>query len=81
MVIAITGSNGLLGQYLIRTQPRTGFDGIAESNLHKIVELPRKVLDVSNFSQVLEVLFKIQPDIIIHCAANGNVDDVENNPG
>jgi len=79
MVIAITGSQGLLGQYLIKTQPVTIFDGVALANDHNIIELTRKQLDVSNFSQVLEVLFKIQPDIIIHCAANGDVDDVENN--
>lgn len=79
MVIAITGSRGLLGSYLIKTQPKEGFDGMGASNRHQIIELPREVLDVSNFAKMIDVLFKTQPDIIIHCAANGDVDDVERN--
>ena len=79
MVIAITGSKGLLGKYLIKTQPQDTLDGMASTSLHKVIGLTRKDLDVSNFAQVLEVFFKMQPDIIIHCAANGDVDDVENN--
>ncbi len=79
MVIAITGAKGLLGKYLIKTQPQDQLDGMASTGLHKVIGLTRKDLDVSNFAQVLEVFFKMQPDIIIHCAANGNVDDVENN--
>lgn len=80
MVIAITGSKGLLGKYLIKTQPQKQFDGMAWATQHEVIGLTRKDLDVSNFAQVLEVFFKMQPDIIIHCAANGDVDDVENNP-
>jgi len=79
MKICITGSQGLLGKYLIKTQPVEVFEGVASVNEHKIIALTRKDLDVSNFSQVLEVFFKLQPDLIIHCAANGNVDDVETN--
>lgn len=79
MKIAITGSKGLLGQYLIKEQPIEMFDGVCMANKHQIVELTRDILDVSNFAKVLEVLFKIQPDIIIHCAANGDVDNVESN--
>jgi len=79
MTIAITGSKGLLGKYLIKTQPHEVFEGVIVKNEHKIIALTRKDLDVSNFSQVLEVFFKLQPDLIIHCAANGDVDDVEEN--
>lgn len=79
MVVAITGVRGLLGKYLIKTQPQEQLDGMAWGGRHKVIGLTRKDLDVSNFAQVLEVFFKIQPDIIIHCAANGDVDDVENN--
>jgi dTDP-4-dehydrorhamnose reductase len=79
MVIAITGAKGLLGQYLIKTQPKQIFEGVIQANEHEIIELNRWDLDVSDFSKVLNVLFKIQPDLIIHCAANGDVDDVENN--
>lgn len=79
MRIAITGSGGLLGSYLIKEQPTEIREGMLQSNEHTIHALTRKELDVSKFDEVLEVMFKIQPDIIIHCAANGDVDSVEQN--
>ena len=88
MKITITGASGLLGKYLLSTQPiKDTPEGIVEYE-HEITPCYRNnkikggiKLDVSNFAEVVEVLFKAQPDIIIHCAANGDVDSVEQNPG
>lgn len=86
MKILISGGSGLLGKYLIQTQPQKDFEGLGQEFEHEITACYRDhringiKLDVSNNSEVLDRLFTIKPDIIIHCAANGDVDDVENNP-
>jgi dTDP-4-dehydrorhamnose reductase len=54
MVIAITGAKGLLGQYLIKTQPKQIFEGVIQANEHEIIELNRWDLDVSDFSKVFD---------------------------
>ena len=78
--IVITGSKGLLGKYLISTQPldNNAPEGIIQP-LYEVIPTDRKSLDVSSFENVLTYLFKVKPDIIIHCAANGDVDSVEEN--
>ena len=77
MVILITGVKGLLGKYLIKTQPLKDCpEGVCDP-LHEVIPCGREDLDLND---PISKLFKIQPDIIIHCAANGDVDSVENNP-
>jgi len=87
MKILITGASGLLGRYLLRTQPIS--EGAPEGVLdyvHDVVPcyytniIEGIQLNVSNKESVLNTLWEIQPDIIIHCAANGDVDSVEKNP-
>jgi len=73
MIVAITGAKGLLGQYLLKTQPNK-VEGVIDP---VVVPCDRQMFDVSNFAKMLEVFFRIKPDIIIHCAANGDVDSVE----
>jgi len=84
--IVITGGSGLLGKYLLKTQPMISpAEGCFEPE-YEITPCYRNnkidgiKLDVSNFSNVIDVLFTIQPDIIIHCACNGDVDNVEEHP-
>lgn len=66
--VAITGANGQLGQELVRC-----FKGLN----YTIYPLGKEDLDVTNHDQVDRIIQKIQPDIIIHCAAFTNVDQSE----
>jgi len=89
MKILITGASGLLGRYLLKTQPlRNDVPEGGQQCEHTIfpcylnhpIENGVKV-DVSKRAELFYTLLEIQPDLIIHCAANGDVDDVEDNPG
>ena len=85
-LIAITGSSGLLGSYLLKTQPVID-EEYGQSYNHKVVPLYNRhpveggvQLDLSDRDKVIRTFFDINPDMVIHCAANGNVDSVESNP-
>jgi len=84
MIIVITGASGLLGRYLLKTQPQKEFEGMGLINEHDIIPCYRNNPIPNGFkldlSDPIKQLFEIEPDLIIHCAANGDVDDVEQNP-
>ncbi|WP_296622956.1 NAD(P)-dependent oxidoreductase [Marivirga sp.] len=82
MKILITGSNGLLGQKLVNL--------ITEQNKHDLIatargknRLPKESvyifesLDITNEQEVMDVVGKYQPDVIINTAAMTNVDQCE----
>ena len=83
MKILLTGSNGLLGQKLVALiAPESGFDLVATSrgkNRLPADELDYhyQSLDVTDKSQVMELISKHRPDAIIHTAAMTNVDQCE----
>lgn len=83
MKILISGASGLLGSYLLKTQPIEQSEGVAVSNLHEIVPCywnnPIKGVRL-NLLDPIKQLFEINPDVIIHTAANGDLDSVEKNP-
>lgn len=69
MKILITGAGGQLGYDLIRVlSPR-----------HEIWAMKKKDLDVTNEGQVMEVIQRIKPNVIIHAAAYTSVDLAEDN--
>jgi dTDP-4-dehydrorhamnose reductase len=80
--ILITGSNGLLGQKLVElliTQPSIetyatakGENRLPFQNGYHYLEM-----DISNASQVEQIVAAIRPDVIIHTAAMTNVDQCE----
>lgn len=82
--ILLTGANGLLGQKLVELIPtQEGYDLIATgrgenrnpvSEDHKYEYLK---LDITDKSQVMEVISDIKPDFIINTAAMTNVDQCE----
>ncbi|MFT6716622.1 MAG: dTDP-4-dehydrorhamnose reductase [Saprospiraceae bacterium] len=83
MKIFITGSNGLLGQKLIANIQKLTPDVkiIAASKgvnrLTSLVGFKYYDLDISNESEVLQVVEKECPDVIINSAAMTNVDQCE----
>lgn len=82
MKILITGSNGLLGQKLVTL--------ITEESKHELIatargknRLPKESgyifasLDITNEQEVMDVVGKYKPDVIINTAAMTNVDQCE----
>lgn len=80
--ILITGSNGLLGQKLVKLIHESGeYKLIAtargENRVKKVVGFTYASMDITNADQVHAVFDKYQPDYVIHGAAMTNVDQCE----
>ena len=82
MKILITGSNGLLGQKLVKLLLEKEVEVIATSRIgnrlpysHKLLQF--EVLDITEPDRVNEVLAIHRPDVVIHTAAMTNVDQSE----
>lgn len=82
MKILITGSNGLLGQKLVKLISGNGVDQLIATARGKN-RLPTAEgyeyisLDITNRQEVLEVMCNENPDVVIHTAAMTNVDTCE----
>ena len=79
--VLITGSSGMLGKDIVDEMlNRNEFDIYGISRSQKInSRIKEYVCDLVDFKRVKEILSEIEPDIIIHCAANVNVDSCEKN--
>ena len=83
MKILITGSNGLLGQKLVQLILDKGEDQlIATARGENRLPYPEEnyvfdSMDITDRSQVLQVIEKYKPEVIIHTAAMTNVDQCE----
>jgi len=82
MKILITGSNGLLGQKLVKqllTDKKHQFLATAkgENRLISISGFEYKTMDITNKQQVFDVIESYQPNCVIHTAAMTNVDQCE----
>ncbi|HUA64863.1 MAG TPA: NAD(P)-dependent oxidoreductase [Alphaproteobacteria bacterium] len=69
----ITGSNGLIGNYIVRTAPKFG----AQWWLRP---LTRAQFDLLDFASIEREFKKDQPRLLIHCAAISSVADAQRNP-
>ena len=80
MKILITGSNGQLGNEL-QDIIRKGYSEIGEVSEQiksaKVIAVDVDKFDITNESQVNEVITMEKPDIVINCAAYTNVDGCE----
>ena len=68
MRILITGVNGQLGYELSR---------VLRDDNHEIIGTTREIMDITDFTKVREVITRIEPDMVIHCAAYTAVDKAE----
>jgi dTDP-4-dehydrorhamnose reductase len=74
--VLIIGGSSLLGRYLVQTKPKSY---ITESTWYTNPADCNYQLDVTNKSQVSYIFDRVRPDLVIHCAAIGNVDFAEQN--
>jgi dTDP-4-dehydrorhamnose reductase len=84
MKILITGSNGLLGQKIVKLCLKKGYDFLATSNgENRNQDCPSHLylpLDITNLENIQTVFSEFIPTHIIHTAAITNVDYCEINP-
>jgi len=84
MRVLISGANGLLGRHLIHSHgPESDVLGIVRSkgSVGTQIDCNTRVLDLTQFSGVKQVLDAFAPEVIIHTAAEGRVDAVQNRMG
>ena len=83
MNILITGSNGLLGQYLVRDLANEGYKIIAtgrgNNRLPEYAGVKYISLDITDKAAVFESVENNKPDIVIHAAAMTQPDACELN--
>ena len=66
--IIVTGANGQLGSAIVKLFKQHKID---------VIGTDRAMMDITNKAQVFEVVKKINPQVIIHCAAYTAVDKAE----
>ena len=69
----ITGSGGLIGQYLMHSAPRWAADWDVRGVTHAD-------LDLTHFARVEAALNALRPSAVIHCAAISRTKDCEQHP-
>lgn len=87
MKVLVTGANGLLGQHLIKQLLDKGYTvvgtGKGDARLHLEGYADRysyRTLDVSDASDVQEVMDDEKPEVVVHAAAMTQVDECELHP-
>jgi len=82
MRVVVTGATGLLGKYLMTRGDHTiDFHGISRNDwrVGSGPECAFHPVDITNSVKLFETLDLINPEVIIHAAAEGGVDAVEGN--
>ena len=80
----ITGVNGMLGSFVVQELMRDGqayeIYGLGRNNANEFIPASQYYeLDLLNFAELSKVLIDTDPEIIIHCAAEVNLELCENN--
>jgi dTDP-4-dehydrorhamnose reductase len=79
--VLITGASGLLGANLSKHYaPKAKTIGWYSTNPVSIVNVKTERVDITDHVAASRILVRIQPDLIIHCAAATNVEWCEKNP-
>lgn len=74
----ITGGSSLLGRALLDTKP-IGYEVDSTWYTNHVSSTVSHQLNVTDKSQVRYIFDRVQPNLVIHCAANGSVDFAEKN--
>lgn len=82
MKILVTGSNGLLGQKLIKLLTDENHEVIATARGENRIGYLTKhfiyeTMDITSEDEVKEIISRHQPEVVINCAAMTNVDQCE----
>lgn len=79
--LLITGISGLLGSNIALESSTKNYEisGIYKSNKINIPNIKVYTVDLSTIEST-QIIIKLKPDIIIHCAAPTNLDYLEENP-
>lgn len=86
MKIFVTGVGGQLGHDVMNELSKRGFEGVgsdiapAYSGIDdgsKVTVMPYEKMDITNAAEVEEVISRVKPDAVIHCAAWTAVDLAE----
>ncbi len=73
----MTGTSGQLGFDVMMELLKRGHEGIGADRSDSDAEFEHVILDITDREKVSEVVLRIKPDAIIHCAAWTNVDGAE----
>ena len=77
MKVFVTGVNGQLGHDVMAELAKRGYEGIG-SDIQESGEYEKYYsLDITNQEKVREVLLKVNPNVVVHCAAWTAVDAAE----
>ena len=86
MKVFVTGVGGQLGHDVMNELHKRGYTGIG-SDIHPgysgiadgsaVTVMPYEALDITNAEMVRQVLNRVQPDVVVHCAAWTAVDLAE----
>ncbi len=79
--ILVTGASGLLGlNFALTYSRRHQVTGVV--NAHSLTGTPFQVLnaDLAKPGSIGEILDRVKPDVVLHCAALANVDQCERQP-
>lgn len=76
--VLITGGSGLLGKSLYETKPED-IELIMTYHRNRVFNSIYH-MDITDKREVNDVIYELEPEIIIHCAAEGSVEIAEKNP-
>ena len=86
MKVFVTGVGGQLGHDVMNELHKRGYEGIGSDILSTysgimdgsaVTAMPYEALDITDAAMVREVLSRVKPDVVIHCAAWTAVDLAE----
>jgi len=81
-MLVVTGASGLLGASVLKSAADLGWKTVGLCHRHVLQNpaVPTIGIDLTDQSATRRLLFELQPDAILHCAAVTNVDWCEENP-